>query len=187
MTEREVTETLEEHLKRRRMEVDRYTSVYLNEEERVISFLVWNLSGQLVGFQKYRPDADKLLKNAEDHGRYYTYFTGEKKQKMISVWGLESFYYRDDIVCFTEGVFDAAQLHRFELPALAVFSNDPKPLRPWLTILPRKLIGFRDNDKAGVALEKYMDECIVMTEKDLGDSSDEDISQILKHKGLIIE
>ena len=187
MTEREHLESLEEHLKRRRLEVDRYTSIYLNEEERIISFLVWNLSGQLVGFQKYRPDADKMLRNSEHVGRYYTYFTGDSKQKMIGVWGLETYHYRDDILCFTEGVFDAAQLHRYNLPAVAVFANNPKPLRPWLTILPRKLIGFRDNDQAGAALEKYMDECVVMTEKDLGDSTDADISQILKYKGLIIE
>lgn len=184
--EQENRETLESHLKRRRMEVDRYTSVHLDEDRRIISFLVWNLSGQLVGFQKYRPDADKLLKNSEDVGRYYTYFTAGEKQRMIGVWGLESFNYRDDILCFTEGVFDAAQLHRFNIPAVAVFSNNPKQLRPWLTILPRKLIGFRDNDVAGKQLEKYMDECIVMTEKDLGDSTDEDIEQILKYKGLIL-
>lgn len=183
----ERTETLEQHLKTRRLEVDRYTSVYLDEERRIITFLVWNLSGQLVGFQKYRPDDEKLMKNSEEVGRYYTFFSPEDKKRMLGVWGLETFNYRDDVLCFTEGVFDAAQLHRFNLPAAAVFSNDPKPIRPWLTILPRRLIGFRDNDDAGKRLEKYMDECVVMTEKDLGDSTDQDINSILKHKGLIIE
>jgi hypothetical protein len=61
-----------------------------------------------------------------------------------------------------------------------MFSNDPAHLRPWLALVPKWKIGFRDNDDAGKKLIKYVDECRVMTLKDLGDSTDEEIIEMVR-------
>lgn len=44
----------------------------LDFDEQVATFYLWNLSGQLVGYQQYRPDAPKH--HAEPKlARYFTY------------------------------------------------------------------------------------------------------------------
>lgn len=48
-----------EHLKQRSLNPNLYSGVWLGEEENTVTFGMWNLSGQLVGFQQYRPLAGK--------------------------------------------------------------------------------------------------------------------------------
>jgi hypothetical protein len=148
----------------------------------VASFLVWNLSGMYIGYQNYRPDMPKTRQNDEKYGRYHTYIADQFKVKHHAVWGLESYRYRDDVLCFTEGVFDACRLHNHGIPAVAVFSNNPKPLKPWLRILPkpRRLIGVRDNDDAGKHFKSIFDECYMMEAKDLGDSTEDEVADMVR-------
>jgi hypothetical protein len=49
-----------------------------------------------------------------------------------------------------------------------------------LRVTNRRKIGFRDNDAAGAALVKFTDECRVTDVKDLGDSTDEEIRELVK-------
>ncbi len=169
-----------EHLTNRHLQIQRYNSIHVNEADRVVSFYLWNLSGQLIGFQKYRPGAPKDRKNDEGHGRYYTYATPQYRGNYHAVWGLETYNYRDDILCFTEGIFDACRLHNYGIPAVAVCSNNPKPLKKWLNILPKKLIGIRDNDAAGKKFESIFDTCFTMENKDLGDSSENEVAKVVE-------
>lgn len=135
----------------RKTQFDRYP-ITLNEDERIAFFYIWNLSGQLVGYQHYRPDADKQAHNSPREGRYYTYVTKEgDKGHHLAVWGLESLAYRDDVLFVLEGVFKAVPFHNRNLPAIATMSNNPKPLRNFLWILSqsRRIIVVGDNDVGG--------------------------------------
>lgn len=123
--------------------------VFPDEDEGVATFLIWNLSGQLVGYQTYRPDADKQAKNHPRDGRYYTFVRDEASGvKFLSVWGLETLTFRDDVLFVLEGTFKAVPFHTRGIPAIATLSNNPKPIRNFLSILSesRRVIVVGDND-----------------------------------------
>lgn len=119
---------------------------------------MWNLSGQLVGYQHYRPDADKLLKNSPKEGRYFTYMTKVDGRVMLGVWGLESLDFKPDVLFVVEGVFKAVPFHNRRLPAIATLSNHPKQLRNFLWILSqtRQIVFVGDNDAGGKTTTKSM-------------------------------
>lgn len=145
--------------------MSRYGNVAVTDEVAV--FYLWNLSGQLVGYQQYRPESNKKKHNDPKEGRYFTY-----TKDNIGVWGLESFYYRNDILFLTEGIFDACKLHALNLPAIAVLANDPKRIRSWLYALPRFIVAVCDDDAAGRKLAKCGNRAITVSGgKDLGDLS----------------
>jgi hypothetical protein len=163
------------HLRERHLDTSLYN---WSHDGSVASFLLFNLSGQLVGYHNYRPFAPKNQKNDHKTSRYYTYITN----KALSPWGLETFQWRRDILYLTEGIFDACRLHNFGLPAIATLSNDPKKLANWLYCIPRRKIAICDNDAAGQKLAKFADEQIVLTgTKDLGDMEDVSIKCLLDH------
>jgi DNA primase len=152
-------------------------TVWVDDEERVAVFPLWNLSGQMVGYQQYRPDAGKEKKNNPKEGRYFTL----RKQPTVAVWGLESFHLRSDVLFVTEGVFDAARLTEHGLPAVAALGNDPSmDVFSWLHSLGRKVVVVHDNDKAGLRLARFGHVSVTTGEKDLGESSDEEVELLLR-------
>lgn len=169
-------DTLSEHLRKRHLDCTLHHPV-LDEVERVATFFLWNLSGQLVGYQQYRPEGEKKPQNNPKLGKYFTY----KKQPTLAVWGVESLHLTPHLVFLTEGLFDAARLTERGFSALAVLSNDPTPeLHNWLACLPRRRkVAVCDNDKAGLKLAKFGDEAIFTAEKDLGDSTDDEVTNLL--------
>jgi hypothetical protein len=149
----------------------------LDDVERVATFYLWNLSGQLVGYQQYRPDGEKKPNNNPKEGKYFTY----RKQPTLTVWGVESLHLTPNVVFVCEGLFDAARLTERGVSALAVLSNNPTPdLRNWLTCLNRKVVAVCDNDTAGRKLAKFGDVAVFCEDHDLGDSSDEYVTNLLK-------
>jgi DNA primase len=168
--------TVLEHLKDRHLDVDLHRPM-VDEVERVATFFLYNLTGQLVGFQQYRPEGDKKPNNNPKLGKYFTY----RKQPTLAVWGVESLFLSPNVVFVCEGLFDAARLTERGFSALAVLSNNPSPdLRNWLTCLNRKVVAVCDNDAAGRKLAKFGDVVLFTDEKDLGDSSDEYVTNLLK-------
>jgi hypothetical protein len=104
--------------------------VWIDENSKVATFPLWNLSGQLVGYQQYRPGASKERKNDPRDGRYFT----RLKDSKIGVWGLES-YHLSNTLFITEGIFDAARISYFGYAAVATLSNDlATPTARWLQI-----------------------------------------------------
>lgn len=164
------------HLKSRGIDPSRYHFSY---DDETACFLLWNLSGKIVGFQQYRPSADKARKNDPKDSRYYTHF----ERGTVAVWGLESFYYRTDVLYLTEGIFDCVKLHNQGLPAIAALANDPKHIRHWLRIIraTRTLVGICDNDAAGSKLADTVDIALTLEyNKDLGELSDNEVKEWLK-------
>ena len=172
-------QTVATHLKERHLDVNLHRPM-VDEVERVATFYLYNLSGQLVGYQQYRPEGEKKPQNNPKEGKYFTY----RKQPTLSVWGVESLDLSPHVVFVCEGLFDAARLTERGFSALAVLSNNPTPdLRNWLTMLNRKVVAVCDNDDAGRKLAKFGDCCVFTTDKDLGDSSDEYVKNLLKTYG----
>lgn len=141
---------LDNHLKSRFFERERYSYVSIDDENEVVTFALWNLSGQMVGYQQYRPYGTKSTTD-KDTAKYYPFISPGQ----IGVFGLETFNYRNDILILAEGVFDICRVHNLNLPGVAVLGNDPAHLRSWLFSLGRKIITIPDADKAGQALKKY--------------------------------
>jgi hypothetical protein len=165
---------IHKHLADRHLQTNRYL-LWLDEKEGIVTFPLWNLSEQLVGYQQYNPSKPKLRLNDEMEGRYFSHIT----KPMLAVWGLESLDYRRDILFITEGIFDACRLHNRELPAVAVLANNPTKLRSWLSSLGRKIIVVSDNDAAGQKLNNFGDIVLITPGKDLGECSEEDIDKLL--------
>lgn len=167
------------HLRSRHLDLDLHRPM-VDEVERVATFFLWNLSGQLVGYQQYRPEGEKRPNNDPKSGKYFTY----RKQPTHTVWGVESLHLTPHVVFVTEGLFDAARLTERGYSALAVLSNNPsRDLRNWLMCLNRRVVAVCDNDKAGRMLAKFGDVAVYTQDKDLGDSSDEEVTLLLQQYG----
>lgn len=142
-----------------------------------LTVMLWNLSGQCVGYQRYNPGQPK--RDVQDPGKqkYYSYITKPcaSNTSELAVFGLETVTWTDSILFLTEGIFDCSRLHWHGLPAIAILGNNPKHLRAWLSTLPSQKIVCVQGDKAGQSLASYGDQAILLGEdKDVGNLSDEE-------------
>lgn len=177
------------HLIDRHIDPSKY---HIHCDNETATFLIYNLSGQLVGYQLYRPFAPKTLNNDAVLGRYYTYSSkhihvNNQKTNMLAAWGLETYHYNDEFLFLTEGIFDACRIHNLNYPAIAMLSNDPKPFVSWLrTLKDRTLIAICDNDAAGRKLAKCADYAFFTDKKDLGDMTEMEVQEFISSimKGL---
>ena len=158
----------------------------MDEKTQDVYFYLYNLSGQLVGYQKYNPNYPKVGQNKlggnPKLAKYFTHVTEGDKGRKIAAWGLESTKFTDKYVFITEGIFDAARIQEAGYPAIAVLCNDPsESLRSWLSTLPQKKIVIYDNDAAGKKLIKVGDYSFtVPMKKDMNDLTPEQSKSFLK-------
>lgn len=169
------------HLKERGIDDSKTRYIILDEESGDTFFFLYNLSGQMVGYQKYNSKYPKIGQNSRllsdpTKTKYYNCVGDEHRIKKIAVWGLESFKFTDKYLFITEGIFDIARAHEAGYPGIAVLGNNPNPqLGRWLKTLPQIKIVIYDNDKAGEKLRKLGDYSYsVENGKDLNDLSPED-------------
>ena len=169
-------ENLRGHLIARGMDPDLYPISY-DAEEGVITFLLFNGVGHLVGYQQYRPAVDeKKKKNDPKSGRYFTYL----RQDIDGVFGWDRVDITDRTIYIVEGVFKAAVLHRLGYNAIAVLTSTPKRLKPWFRILRQtwNLVAIGDNDDAGRKLVNIVGNGY-QSPIDLDEMKDEDIIELL--------
>jgi len=170
--------TILEHLESRHFDTSLH-HVWVDEVEQVATYPLWNLSGQMVGFQQYRPGATKKKDNHPRDSRYFTW----RKAGVIGVWGLESWNLSKTLFV-TEGVFDGARITRRGYSAISTLSNDVgDSLKRWLWVVrkSRRVVVVCDNDAAGRRLAKLGSVSVVVEGvKDLGDASDEYVTALLK-------
>lgn len=176
---------MKSHLKERGIDTSK-TRYILDEESGDTFFFLYNLSGQMVGYQKYNPNYAKKGQNSKlladpRKTKYYNWVGEESEGKKIAVWGLESLKMSDKYLFITEGIFDIARAHEAGFPGVAVLCNDPNPqLGYWLKTLPQTKIVIYDNDKAGEKLIKLGDYAFsVDSGKDLNDLSPEEAKVFL--------
>lgn len=172
------------HLESRHLQLWRYHHVSVDDKNEVVTFRLWNLSGQLVGFQQYRPWGSKSLNNDRHEGKYFTCISFGQ----TGVWGVETLHYQPGIIFVCEGVFDACRIHNLDLPAIAVFGNNPLHLIPWLKALGRRVVAVPDDDAAGKSLANIADEVLDVSpylpsikkgSRDLGRLKDEQVERLL--------
>lgn len=165
-----------QHLKSRNFDIDRYPVVWLDHSENLVTLPLWNLSGQLVGYQQYRPGASKAKANHPRDGRYYT----RHGKGVLAVWGLESYHYRQDVLFIVEGVFDACVLHRLNIPAVALLNSSSLPYQEWLDSTGRRVIKVEDTDsKKSLDLGPYSNIAIPEHRGDLGDCTLTEVRDML--------
>lgn len=168
---------LYEHLYSRSFDPARYScSLGYEPLGPVLSVNLFNLSGEMVGYQLYRPWSNDKKVNDPHTGRYYTYAIAGKD----AVFGLEIDNKRGPLF-IVEGIFKAAKLHSLGYNAIAVLTSHPKRMRPWFRILgeTRDLIGIGDNDPAGQKLVNTVGRG-ALSPIDLDEMSDEDVIQFVE-------
>jgi len=164
---------IEQHLKDRGLDLKK-SSAIIDKKSGIAHFILYNLSGQLVGYQRYNPLGSKKTGHNVGDGldKYYTYITKEgPKTHKLAVWGLETLKQSDRLLFIVEGIFDAVKVHNAGYPCVAVLGNAPKILKSWFYVLPQKIIAILDNDSAGNVLGRMADKAVKVPEPyhDLGD------------------
>lgn len=81
-------QSVRENLKERHFNLALHKA-WVDEEEGVATFPLYNGEFHLVGYQQYRPLGSKKAFNNPREGKYYTYRKGEDN---YGVWGMESWY-----------------------------------------------------------------------------------------------
>ena len=159
------------HLKERGVDPSK-THVIVDVENKIATFLLYNLSGQLVGYQRYNPNGDKKDRSNSLGAKYYSYISKESPAtSKLAVWGLDNVTTKDRILYVTEGIFDAIKIQNAGLPVIAVLGNNPKPLKAWFKALGKHTIAILDDDAAGEKLKNITDDSVVVPGpyKDIGE------------------
>jgi len=170
------------HLKERHFNIDLYTDVVVSDN--MVVFPLWNLSGQMVGYQQYNPSGKKDRCNDPKNNKYYTYISKTNKKIALTAWGLQVLDPSKRTIYLLEGIFKACRFHNYGLNALAVLGNNPKHLKTWLKTLGYDLVSVCDGDKAGRRLAKYGDKSIFLPDGVYVDEmTEEEFLLLLKRLG----
>lgn len=175
-----MTFNIHSHLSSRFLDVNIHRTL-IDEEKNVATFFLYNLSGQIVGYQQYRPLGEKYDYQNPKTGKYYTYRNSD--YPTVALFGLESYHFTPDILFVVEGVFDAARLTSRGISCVATLCNSPpKDYRNFFSCLPRKVMIICDNDVSGKKLSKFSDNYIVVPEefKDLGAAPNDYINFVVE-------
>ncbi|KPJ57651.1 MAG: hypothetical protein AMJ42_04520 [Deltaproteobacteria bacterium DG_8] len=147
-------------------------------------FTLYNLSGKIVGYQRYNPKGRKargIYRDApKEELKYVTTVTRENPERNIpylAVYGLHTLKDHLPYVFVVEGIFDAVKLEKLGYPVIATLTNDPVRLSNFLSMLPKVKIVWRDRDEPSKRLNKVADFslCTPAPYKDLGDMLLEDV------------
>lgn len=178
MVQRMSKSKLVSHLYSRHLKLEEYTSIIVGDD--LVYFLLYSLTGKLVGYQQYNYLADKIAKNHPREGRYFTYVTSEGTCKANSVWGLDRLDSSKTELYVVEGVFKACRLHNLGLNCVAVLGNNPKSMYNWFYSLPYKIIPICDGDKGGKALGKLTSNSIYLKDGQyLDEMTVKDIKEVI--------
>lgn len=171
---------IRDHLIMRGMPLDRH-GLFIDDELNVATFMLYNLSGEIVGYQHYNPAGSKSVRGAgsadKSQVKYFTYVTRAGETKKIALWGVDTIRYDVPYLFLTEGIFDAVKLHNENLPAVATLCNDPKTLGSLFRSLGKTIICVMDRDQAGIKLKRWADVQLIVPDQfhDLGEMSQDDV------------
>lgn len=178
---------IEQHLKDRGVDPDKIEVIF-DKKSNIANFLLYNMSGQLIGFQQYNPNKPKQHYKGEIHKdlvKYYTYISkeGSGRDSFIAVWGLQNIdLIKDKEIWITEGIFDAVKLVNAGLPALATLTATPsKQLKQWFRITGKKIIAILDSDATGSKLRSAANISYVVPKpyKDLGEMPQKEVNSFI--------
>ena len=108
-------------------------------------FLLYALSGKLVGYQRYNPWGSKKP-HSNTLGDDAKYFTWAPKAE-IGFWGAQYYNPISPVLFITEGIFDAIKVINEGWPCFAMLTSHPsESARSFLNMLPQILVVLLDND-----------------------------------------
>jgi DNA primase len=157
-----------QHLLDRKMRPELYT---LGIDAGVVVFPLRQFNGRQVGYQNYRPFAERNCKNVQE-ARYFTYLP----KGVDGYFGLESLTMLGTVY-LVEGVFKAGTLHRLGYPAIALMGSETKRHVEQLFLLRRRQVAIGDNDEAGHKFARSLGGLV--SPRDLDEMSDEEIKELL--------
>lgn len=160
--------TFEQHLLGRGLRPWMGYGKWVCNESEIITFPLWNLSGQLIGYQAYNWRGDKNLRKGYNP-REQKYFTRLPKGS-DGVFGLDLIPegYQGPIY-LVEGVWEALAGHNHGLKCLAVLGCNPKSMKKWLDTIPNDVIVLAQPDSAGQKLKKFAKSRSIQLSGDLDD------------------
>lgn len=156
---------LRTHLIARRCNPDTY-HVHIDEENNTATFMLFNLSGQMVGYQQYRPDRPKNTSGGRAGGynpyemRYFTKIDRER----FGFFGFPQLNPEDRTLYVVEGLFDACALHSLGKNAIAVLCNNPKPMREQIQVLGYNTVAVCDGGREGRRLANVCNKSVTCPE-----------------------
>lgn len=136
------------HLLERHYDVHKYINQVIDQDNNILTVYLNDLSGRFIGYQQYNPNTDNKRTNNPKEARYFTYRT----PGCNALWGLETLDLSKGKCYVVEGIFKASSLHMLGHNAIAVLTNNPKPLVNWMYSMPLDFTAIGDNDKAGLQL-----------------------------------
>lgn len=155
--------------------------VWVDEVAGIATFPLYNLCGQMLGYQHYRPSGSKAVNNNPYEGKY---FTRKPTNPEPTYWGVESWNLSNTLF-LVEGLFDAARIISLGYSALAVFTNNPGDnFLGFVRLVQRvrPVIAICDNDAAGIKLARYAHNyCTLTTGKDVSEADETEILTQVKH------
>lgn len=177
-------QTLREHLIDRGMLPMHEYNIVIDEETYTASFMLFSETGKYLGFQTYKPNGRKTHEGKGMDPRDLKYFTHAVPGE-IPMFGVESLDFDNHRVVFlVEGIFDAMKFHSLCLPCLAVLGNNPLQLRSYLKATSSYVVGFCDNDEAGMKLAKLCHAFFIAPEKDAGAMTTDELKHALENQPL---
>ena len=167
---------LDAHLLERRLDTRLYSSIGIDEENCVVTFPLWNLSQQMVGYQRYRPDRDKSFKGNPYEARYFT----KTNKRSLTAFGIDLLNRKNRVLFITEGIFDASPLHMRGVNALAMLSNNPLHLGDFIYSLGYYVVALCEGDEAGKKLKRLANDFVQLPDgKDPGDMPDKFFDELI--------
>lgn len=170
-------ESVLDNLLKRKLNVDLHHPI-IDENDGVSTFILYSITGAILGYHTYRPFADKKIDNNPKNSRYFTY----KIKHQFPFWGAESYYLNKGPIFLTEGIFDGARLTYRNQTCFSVLCNNPSSdARNFFQMLPRPVIAICDNNSAGMKLKKFGDYFEVVDKfNDLGDSDEDYVTYLIE-------
>lgn len=155
----------------------------VDHENEIFTRYIYNLSGEIIGYQRYNWRADKF-KNNDPKGRYYTYVSKVDNKTELCVMGLETFDSRRHIIYVVEGGFEQASAVSCGFNCVATLTNTTKRIDGWLKTNHLTSVALCQPDKASMLLARNTDYHIVLP-KDLDDLTYDELQELIKTENWI--
>lgn len=167
------------HLSDRKYLVNRYQHHYIDFENEIATFYLFDEHLRWTGYQKYNPNSfEKKCNNIED-ARYFIH----NQRGELCVWGLDVLHNFKGPLFVTESIFKAAALHMAGFKAITqLTSGVSKRFLALCDHLGKDGLYFvGDNDAAGIKFSEYRPGGFVL-EKDLDEYGSNELRNLINER-----
>lgn len=174
------------HLKQRHLDVDMY-HCHVDDDAGKVTFWLADDRMQLAGMLQYYPHGSKST--TDENSKY---FSKASKNRMVPLFGMETFHWSPDVIFLSEGAFDSVRLANRGYTSLAMLSsNVHQRTRNWITSRGRRTVFVRDNDHLIKSKKRdrnhikyFVDDVYIPAAEDMGAMEEDEIDRMLDILGL---